>query len=139
MTFRRLLFVCALVNALPLFAGAFLPFSDLPEHVAAIAALAHFHDPAWRIAEHYTFALGESQYLLYHLAGAALSLVVGTAERANLILLAATAIAWPYAMRALLRALGRDERLALFACPLFWNHALVIGLLPFVASVPLVV
>lgn len=123
---------------LPLLAGRWLPFSDLPEHVAAIAALRQWSDPSFRIAEHYSFALGESQYLAYHLAGAALSFVIGTAERANLVLLVASGIAWPYAARALLRALDRDERLALFACPLFWNHALLVGLLPFVASVPLV-
>ena len=123
---------------LPLLAARWLPFSDLPEHVAAIAALRQWSDPSYRIAEHYTFAIGESQYLAYPLAGAALSFVVGTAERANLVLLAATGIAWPYAARSMLRALRRDERLALFACPLFWNHALVVGLLPFVASVPLV-
>jgi hypothetical protein len=133
-----LLAACALINILPLFAGRFLPFSDLPEHTAAIAAFGQWSDPSFRIDEHYSFAFGESQYLLYHALGALLAKVVGSAERANLVLIASTGLAWPYAARAFLRALGRDERLALFACPLFWNHALVIGLLPFVASVPLV-
>jgi hypothetical protein len=133
-----LLAVCALVNVLPLFAGRFLPFSDLPEHAAAIAAFGQWSDPTFRIGEHYVFAFGESQYLLYHGLGALLAKVVGSPERANVLLLALVGLAWPYAARAFLRALGRDERLALFACPLFWNHALVMGLLPFVASIPAV-
>ena len=135
---RALLAVCAIINVLPLFAGRFLPFSDLPEHAAAIAAFGQWSDPSFRIGEHYVFALGESQYLLYHGIGALLAKLIGSPERANVALLVASGIAWPYAARALLRALGRDERLALFACPLFWNHALVMGLLPFVASIPLV-
>lgn len=135
---RVLLAVCAIVNVLPLFAGRFLPFSDLPEHVAAIAAFGQWSDPSFRIGEHYVFALGESQYLLYHGIGALIAKVIGSPERANVVLLVASGLAWPYSARALLRALGRDERLALFACPLFWNHALVVGLLPFVASIPLV-
>lgn len=135
---RILLAICAIVNVLPLFAGRFLPFSDLPEHAAAIAAFSQWSDPSFRIGEHYVFAFGESQYLLYHGIGALIAKVIGSPERANVVLLVASGIAWPYAARALLRALGRDERLALFACPLFWNHALVMGLLPFVASIPLV-
>src|SRR5262249_51633912 len=123
----------------PLFAGRFLPFSDMPEHVAAIGSLRHWFDPAWRMSETYSIAWGESQYLLYHLVGAALAFVVGAAERANLVLLAIVGLSYPFAARELLRALGRDERLALFACPLFWSHALIIGFLPFVASIPLTV
>lgn len=132
-----MLFTCAVANVLPLLAGRFLPFSDMPEHIAAIAAFGQWTDASFRIGEHYAFAIGESQYLLYHALGAALARVVGSPERANLLLLLATGIAWPYATRSLLRALGRDDRLALFACPIFWNHALIVGLLPFVASVPL--
>lgn len=137
--FDALLAACALVTIAPLFAGRFLPFSDMPEHVAAIGSLRHWFDPAWRMSETYSVAWGESQYLLYHLVGAALAFVVGTAERANLLLLAIVGFTYPFAARALLRSLGRDERLALFACPLFWSHALSIGFLPFVASVPLAV
>jgi hypothetical protein len=57
----------------------------------------------------------------------------------NQILLAFVAILWPLSMRSLLRALHHDERLAIFACLLFWNRALAIGFLPFVASVPVAI
>jgi hypothetical protein len=43
----------------------------------------------------------------------------------------------PLAMRELLRALGRDERLSLFAVPLAYNVMFCFGLLPFVFGFPL--
>ncbi len=126
----------AVATVAPLFAVDLLPFTDLPEHLAVMASLRHWFDPLWRVQEHYVLALGQSQYLLYHLLGAVLSAVTGSAESANLVLLAAVGIAFPFSLRSLLRATGRDERLALFGCPLFWNRALVCGFLPYVASVP---
>lgn len=142
MTERRWTWALALaaaVSVLPLFTAKYLPFSDLPEHVATIAAFQRLHDPAFRVSEHFAIAWGESQYFLYHLVGAGLAKLVGSARVANLLLLAGVGFAYPFALRSLLRALDRDERLALFAPPLFFSHALVVGLLPFVASVPLVV
>lgn len=126
----------AVLNVLPLFAAKMLPFTDLPEHVAVMASLAHYFDPAWRVAEHYAVVFGRSQYLLYHLLGAALTFVVRDATLANRFLLVAVGIGYPFGLRALLRAFHRDERLAVFALPLFWNRALVVGFLPYVASLP---
>ncbi len=85
----------------------------------------------------YVVSFGQSQYLLYDLVGALLTRALGDAVVANRVLLAAIALVWPFAFRALLRAIGRDERLALFAPMLFWSRALTIGFLPFVGSVPL--
>lgn len=130
------LLVLALASGLPLLVVKWLPFTDLPEHVAAIATLARML-PGGGGAPEYVLSPGESQYLLYHLTGAVLTRVIGDAALANRVLLFGVAVAWPYAVRALLRALGRDERVALFSVTLFWNRALVIGFLPFVASVPL--
>ena len=134
---RRLLLVCAVATALPLWATEHLPFTDLPQHVAAIAALRHWWDPVWRTQDYFTLALSQTQYLLYYLVGAVLAVPLGTAERANLVLLSLTAIAFPYSLRALLRALGLDERLAFFACVLFWSQALLIGFFNYVAAMPL--
>jgi hypothetical protein len=122
----------------PLWVPRFLPFTDQPEHVAAIATLAHWFDPAWRFQEHYTLALGTSQYLLYHLVGALLALVTGSAESGNLVLLTLVGLAFPYATRSLLVALGKDPRVALLACPAFYSRPLVVGFLPYVAAAPFV-
>jgi hypothetical protein len=135
---KWLLAACALATAVPLWVTPHVPFTDLPQHVAAIGTLRHWFDPAWKSSEYFTLALGQTQYLLYYLLGAALAFPFGTAERANLVLLSLTAIAFPYSLRSLLRALGQDERLALFACPLFFSQALLIGFFNYVAAMPLV-
>lgn len=136
--FRWLLAISAIASVVPLFCARHLPMSDLPEHVATMATLRHWNDAGWANRDYFEIAgIAETPYWLYHVSGAALSLVTGSAERANLVLLAAVGLAYPYALRSLLRALGRDERLALFGCALFWTQNLTVGLLNFVASVPL--
>jgi len=132
-----LLFSCALANVTALWVAPYLPFTDLPQHAAAIATLRHWSDPQWKAREYFTLALGSSQYLLYYLAGALLAFPLGNAERANLVLLSATALALPYALRALLRAIRADDRLALFAAPLFWSQPLLIGFFNYLAALPL--
>jgi hypothetical protein len=132
-----LLRACAAATVVPLWSAAHLPFTDLPQHAAAIGTLRHWWDPAWKSQEYFTLALGQTQYLLYYLAGAALAFPFGTAERANLVLLSLTAVAFPFSMRSLLRALKADARLALFACTLFWSQALLIGFFNYVAAMPL--
>ncbi|MDB4996819.1 MAG: hypothetical protein JWM74_4251, partial [Myxococcaceae bacterium] len=128
----------AAATVIPLWVPRFLPFTDLPEHVAAISTLAHWFDPAFRFQEHYTLAIGKSQYLLYHLVGALLALATGSAETGNLVLLTLVGIGFPYAMRSLLLALGKDSRIALLACPAFYSRPLVVGFLPYVAAAPVV-
>ncbi len=125
----------ALASALPLFAVRYLPLTDLPEHVAVIATLARLM-PGGGGAP-YEVALGDSQYLLFHAVGAVLARLVGDAVLANRLLFASVAVLWPVAARSLLRAMKRDERLAIFAVMVFWNRATIVGLEPYVASVPL--
>lgn len=135
---KWLLRATALANAAALLAGSYLPFTDLPQHAATMAVLRHWADPSWRCQELYQLALGQTQYLLYYAAGAALTFLVGTAERANLLLLCLIGASFPYALRSLLRALERDERLALFAAPLFFSQSLLIGFFNYLAAVPVV-
>ncbi len=125
-----------MANVTALWSAPYLPFTDLPQHAAAIATLRHWGDPQWKGQEYFTLALGRSQYLLYYLAGALIAFLVGTAERANLVLLSATALAFPYALRSLLRAVRADDRLALFAAPLLWSQSLLIGFFNYVAALP---
>jgi hypothetical protein len=126
----------AVAGAVPLWCARFLPFADMPQQVAAISMLRHWWDPAFRLRELYTLNVGDSQYVLYHAAGALLSLFTGSAESANRVLLSAVAVSYPYALRSLLRALERDERLALFGAPMFWSAPLLMGFVPYVAAVP---
>ncbi|MGZ6143093.1 MAG: hypothetical protein ACXWLM_07125, partial [Myxococcales bacterium] len=132
-----LLRACAAATVVPLWSAAHLPFTDLPQHAAAIGTLRHWWDPAWKSQEYFTLALGQTPYLLYYLAGAVLAFPLGTAERANLVLLSLTAVAFPYSLQSLLKALKADKRLALFGCTLFWSQALLIGFFNYVAAMPL--
>lgn len=129
--------VTAVVTALPLFAARYPPLTDVPEHVAVIATLARLM-PGGGGAP-YEVALGHSQYLLFHAVGAVLARAIGDAVLANKLLFAFVAVMWPVSVRALLRATRRDERLAIFAAMVFWNRATIVGLEPYVASVPLAV
>jgi hypothetical protein len=133
---RFVLVASSLINAAPLWAAKYLPFTDLPEHVAAASTLRHWFDPAWRDPQTFALAFGKSQYLAYHVVVALLDVDGKHADLANRLVMTAVAVALPFAMRSLLRAYGTDERLALFACPLFWCRPLVIGFLPYMAALP---
>ena len=132
-----LLGACAAATVVPLWSAAHLPFTDLPQHVSAIGTLRHWWDPYWKSSEYFTLAFGQTQYLLYYLVGAAFAFPLGTAERANLVLLSLIAVAFPCSLRVLLRALRADTRLALFGCTLFWSQSLLIGFFNYLAAMPL--
>lgn len=138
-----LFWALTIVNLLPLFAVEHLPFTDLPEHVAAMATIEQLlpGGRSWGAMgpSPYVLALRDSQYLTYHVLGALLTRFAGDAVLANRLLMALIGLTWPLALRSLLRALGRDDRAAAFAPMVFWNRALVIGFLPFVASLPIAV
>jgi hypothetical protein len=134
---RHALVALAVVNALPAFATRHPPFADLPEHVAAMATFARLATEPAGPALPYEVSTWASQYFFFHLVGGALTLVTRDAVVTAQILLAASAIAWTLAFAALCRAMGRAPRLALLAPALFWNRAVAMGFLPFVASVPL--
>ena len=77
-----------------------------------------------------------TEYLLYYVLGDVLALVMGV-KAASVAMICLYLGGMPLAMRELLRALGRDERLALFVVPLSVNVMFCFGLLPFVFGFPL--
>lgn len=130
---------CAIASVVPLYCARHLPMADLPEHIATIATLRHYWDPAWRSMEYFSLAgAWETQYWLYDVVGALVAVVLGSAERANLFLLTLGGLGYTYGLSALLRALGRDARLAVMGGPLFWGLSLTVGLVNYVVSVPVV-
>ncbi len=130
------LLVPGMVVVAPLWFARYLPFADLPEHAAVSAALAHWGDPSWRIPEYFAFAPLSTPYWLYDLVGALVARLVGDAITAHVVLLTLVGLALPWSVAAFLGALGRDRRLGALAAALFWSRALQYGLLPFVASIP---
>lgn len=126
----------AVLAAVPLWVTSVPPIQDLPQHLAAIRVIHDHADPSLGFAEYFTVELGRTQYLAYYLAADLLAYVFPV-EIANRLLLTAALIGTPYALRALLRPLGRDERYALFVLPLTWNAHLILGFLNFIAAIPL--
>lgn len=129
-------FALVLTTVLPLLRFSHPPLQDLPQHLATIRALTDFGDASLHFRDYYVVELGRTQYLAYYLVTAFLAKALGVALANKLVMTAAVGGA-PYAMRFLLRALGRDERAAVFVLPLTWNAHLILGFVNFVAAIPL--
>ncbi len=126
----------ALVATAPAWIVEHPPLQDLPFHVATLRLIRSIHDPAFGFTDVYRLNLLHTEYLLYYLVGWVLSLFVGV-KAANVGMMCLYLGGLPLGMRTLLRALGRDERLAVFAVPLGVNVMFCFGLLPFVFGFPL--
>lgn len=111
------------------------PLQDLPLHAATIRIVKSIHDPAYGLDRYFTLTLGRTQYVLYYLVGAFLATFVGVVA-ANVALVSAYLGGTVLAMRALLCALGRDERLCLLVVPLLFNVMFLYGLFPFLLGIP---
>ena len=126
----------ALSTALPLWLVTRPPLQDLPQHVAAVQVMAHFGDDALRYSETLTVELWRTQYLAFYLVCIALAWVL-PALTAVKVVLTASLVATPYALRAVLQALRSDGWLAILVLPLLWNAHLILGFLNFIAAIPL--
>ena len=134
--FELLFAALAFGAAAPVWLVAHPPIQDLPQHLAAIRVLVDHGDPALHFADYFDVELLRTQYLAWYLAAYLLAHLVGV-QAANTLLLTLALVGTPYALRLLLRELGRDQRLALFVLPLLWNAHLILGFLNFIAAIPL--
>jgi hypothetical protein len=112
------------------------PLQDLPFHVATLRLIHDHGNPAFGFSDVYQLTLLRTEYLLYYVIGDVLAVFLGV-KVASVGMMCLYLGGMPLAMRELLRALGRDERLALFAVPLSVNVMFCFGLLPFVFGFPL--
>ncbi|HEY6880297.1 MAG TPA: hypothetical protein VI299_19875, partial [Polyangiales bacterium] len=78
-----------------------------------------------------------TQYLAYYLLAQALSYATGV-FLANKIFMCISLIALPVSIAVLLKTLGRDPRLAVFAFGLTYNAHLILGFFNFLGALPLV-
>jgi len=111
------------------------PLQDAPFHLATLRVIHDFGDPSLHLADFYRMNLGGTQYVFAYVLGSALAYVVGVpfAHAAiSCIYLGGT----PLALRALLRALGKDERLCLFVVPMLVNGMFTLGFLPYLLGIP---
>jgi hypothetical protein len=112
------------------------PLQDLPFHVATLRLIHDHSNATFGFSDVYQLNLLRTEYLLYYLVGHMLAFVLGV-KGASVALMCLYLGGTPLAMRDLLRALGRDERLSLFVVPLVPNVMFCFGLLPFVAGFPM--
>ena len=112
------------------------PMMDLPFHLATTRIIHDLHDPAYGFDADFDVRLGSTQYLAYYLLGSAVAYVVGVAN-SGVVLVSAYLGGTVLALRSLLAALGKDERLCLFVVPLLVNVLFMFGLFPFLIGVPL--
>lgn len=128
--------VVAAIATLPLWAVEHPPIQDLPQHLAAVRVLADYGNSDLAFAQYFTIELTRTQYLAYYLAAIVLSWPFGVLL-ANKLLITASIVGTPYAMRALLKELGADHRAAIFVIPLTWNAHLILGFMNFTGAIPL--
>jgi hypothetical protein len=127
----------AVLAAVPIFAGRYLPFFDYPAHLAIPAALRHRAEPATRVAELWMLDLrlvpNAAHYALTYLGSFLMS--IETASRLFIALFCIAAL--PPAVAFLLRTFGRDWRLCTLAVPLCWSRCLWYGFIGYCAALPL--
>lgn len=131
-----LLCVLSAFASVPLFVVEMPPLQDLPQHLATVSILRNY--PDFSLGKYYELALGRTQYLAYYLSAWALSYPFGVLL-ANKLLFTAALVSLPWSVWSLLRALERDERVALLALPLAHNAHFMLGFLNFLSAIPLAI
>jgi hypothetical protein len=127
-------FAAAILFSAPAWIVKYPPMMDLPFHLATIRVI---HDySSWGFDQDYLLTLGRTQYVFYYLVGSLLAYFVGVVA-ANVVLMSGYFAGTFLGMRALLRALGRDERLSFFVVPILVNAMFMFGLFPFLIGIPL--
>ena len=111
------------------------PLQDLPFHVATIRVIHDFGDPNLHFKDFYDLEIFKTAYVGYYLVGSFFAYFVGS-YKANILMMCLYLGGTPLAIRELLIALKKDERLCLFAVPLGVNVMFMYGLLPFVIGFP---
>jgi hypothetical protein len=122
--------------AAPFWAGRFLPFLDLPQHLGLAAVVARSGDPSTAFARYYEIDPSVTPYWGYYGAMWALARAVPL-ELANRLLFTAYALGIPLASAYLLASFGRDRSWAALAVPLVFGTNLFFGFATFLLSIPL--
>ncbi|MEO8877522.1 MAG: hypothetical protein ABI461_18145, partial [Polyangiaceae bacterium] len=125
----------ALMASAPAWIVRYPPIQDMPFHLATIRVIHSFSDPAYGFQNDFVMTFGRTQYVLYYFVASFLAYFMGVVN-ANVVLMCGYLGGTPLALRALLRALGKDERLCILVIPLLVNTMFMFGLLPFVMGIP---
>ncbi len=121
----------------PLWASGLLPFMDLPQHLATVRVLHSYNDPTFGVSHYFGIELGRTQYLAWYFLVDWLTYLMPL-ETAARVVFSLYAVGLPLSLAALLRAHGRDPRVALLAAPFVYNPFLFMGFANYVTALPLV-
>jgi hypothetical protein len=133
---RALAGLLLLAGAAPFWAGRFLPFLDMPQHLGLASVLSRYADPEAGFSRYYAVGSAVDPYWGYYAVMWLLTRALPL-ELANRVLFSAWAVLLPLSVAFALRSLGRDGRWAVFALPLVWHANLFFGFAPFLVSLPL--
>jgi hypothetical protein len=126
----------ALVASAPAWIVRYPPLQDMPFHLATMRVVHDFHSSYYGFDRYFDLRLGRTQYVFYYVVGSLLAYVMGIVK-ANVVLMCVYLAGTPLALRELLRALGKDERLSILVIPLLVNVMFSFGLLPFMFGIPI--
>jgi len=126
----------AILASAPAWIVRYPPLEDLPFHVSTLRQIHSYSDAHYGFEKDFYLNLGHTQYALYYVVADFFAYLLGV-RTATIAMMCLYLGGTPFAMRYLLRAFGKDERLALFTVPLLVNTMFIIGLLPFVFGIPL--
>ena len=123
--------------AVPFWIGRYLPFLDMPQHLALATVIRHHADPEWGFDPYFEVQWGElTPYWLTYLAVHLLAQLMPV-ETAARVFLSLYALAFPWAGVALCRGFGRPAWIGLLAAPLALNTNLYYGFVNYCAGVVL--
>lgn len=114
-----------------------MPFFDYPAHLSVPAALRLRSDPATGISALWDFNLRIVPNCLHYALTYLGSLLVSIETASRVFVAVFCVAALPLSAVVLLRAFGRDWRLAALVVPLAWNRCLWYGFIDFCAALPL--
>src|SRR5262249_50395432 len=123
--------------ARPFWSGRFLPFLDLPQHLAISTVIARYADPSPGFATYYTVDWHITPYWGFYGAMRLLMALGLDPLLASRVLFTAYAVALPLSVGYLLSGLNRDWRWAAFTLPLVYNTNLFWGFGSFILSLPI--
>jgi hypothetical protein len=126
----------AIVACAPAWIVRHPPLEDLPFHMATLRQVHSYGDPAFGFRDDFFLNLTHTQYALYYVVGSLLAYVLGVTY-ASIGMMCLYLGGTVLALRALLQAVGKDERQCLFVLPLLVNPMFMYGLLPYMCGVPL--
>jgi hypothetical protein len=124
------------VVCVPALVLAYLPMTDLPQHLAVASILDHGGDPAYGFGDWYVVDWLRTPYVLPYALAIAFGKVVGLAGGMRIVVFLSLVV-YPLGVMAILRAADKPAWLALLALPFVYNRTFFWGFVAFDLSIGL--